>query len=196
MQEGVLEPYGAELFHMNVEQTTRLTAWWGTATILVLVIAFAIRHSQPPEQQAGAATLGLITMAAGMVVLVGSALGIREGLFKIGLVIFGFGFGFYSFGGFNLMAAMSPAPNSGAYLGLWTIAVLVSRGVGTFAGGLLRDLFLAFDLTLGLTYGLIFTLSAIGLLLAARIVSSLDIIDFVSEHEGPGGAPADVSIQL
>ena len=183
MQEGILEPYGADLFGMDVGQTTRLTAWWGTATVVVLVLAFLVRRRQPPEEQAGATSAGLVVMALGMAILVGSALSGNLTTFRTGLVIFGGGFGLYSFGGFSLMAAMSPAPDSGAYLGLWTIAVLVSRGLGTFAGGVFRDLFLAIDLTTGVAYGLIFAISAIGLLVAARIVFGLDAVGFARKHD-------------
>jgi BCD family chlorophyll transporter-like MFS transporter len=187
MQEGILEPYGADVFDMNIKGTTQLTAWWGTATVIVLVLAFFVRRKRPPEEQAGAARTGLIIMALGMAFLVGSTLAIRMDIFRIGLIVFGAGFGLYSFGGFSLMAVMSPAPNSGAYLGLWTIAVLVSRGVGTFTGGVFRDLFLAMNLTAGLAYGLVFLFSAIGLLVAASLVSGLDAIGFAREHEGPDG---------
>jgi BCD family chlorophyll transporter-like MFS transporter len=183
MQEGILEPYGADLFGMNVEQTTRLTAWWGTATVIVLVSAFVVRRKQPPEEQAGPTSAGLVVMALGMVLLVVSALSVQMTAFRIGLIVFGGGFGLYSYGGFSLMAAMSPAPDSGAYLGLWTIAVLVSRGLGTFAGGIFRDVFLALDLTAGLSYGLIFVFSALGLLIAARFVSGVDTVGFTRKHE-------------
>jgi hypothetical protein len=57
--------------------------------------------------------------------------------------------------------------------------------VGTFTGGVFRDLFLAMNLTAGLAYGLVFAFSAIGLLVAARLVSGLDAIGFSREHEGP-----------
>ncbi|MFN2188104.1 MAG: PucC family protein, partial [Candidatus Promineifilaceae bacterium] len=183
MQEGILEPYGADIFDMNVENTTRLTAWWGTATVVVLLLAFFLRRRQPPEKQREPARVGLIVMAVGMIILVISALSVQIGTFRVGLLVFGGGFGLYSFGGFNLMAAMSPAPNSGAYLGLWTIAVLVSRGLGTFTGGLLRDLVLAFNLSEGMAYGTVFIFSAAGLLLAARIISGVDAVGFARTHE-------------
>jgi len=168
---------------MNIENTTRLTAWWGTATVVVLLMAFVLRRTQPPEKQVGPTKAGLIVMALGMVILVVSALSFQLGTFRIGLLVFGGGFGLYSFGGFSLMAAMSPAPDSGAYLGLWTIAVLVSRGVGTFVGGVFRDLFLALNLSEGLSYGLVFAFSAVGLLIAARMVSGVDAVSFAQEHE-------------
>jgi BCD family chlorophyll transporter-like MFS transporter len=183
MQEGILEPFGADLFDMNIADTTRLTAWWGTATVVVLVSSFFLRRRQPPEKQGGPTRAGLIVMALGMAILVVSALSVQIGTFRIGLVVFGGGFGLYSFGGFSLMAAMSPAPHSGAYLGLWTIAVLVSRGLGTFAGGVFRDLFLALNLSEGLSYGLVFAFSAVGLLIAAGVVSGVDAVSFARKHE-------------
>jgi BCD family chlorophyll transporter-like MFS transporter len=185
MQEGILEPYGADLFGMNVAGTTRLTAWWGTATVIVLVLAFFIQRRRPPEEQVGAARSGLLIMALGMVVIVSSAASERLDIFRIGLVIFGAGFGLYSFGGFSLMAVMSPALNSGAYLGLWTIAVLVSRGVGTLVGGVFRDLFLELNMSAGLAYGLVFVLSAAGLVVASQIISKLDAVGFAQEHLHP-----------
>ena len=183
MQEGILEPFGADVFDMNIENTTRLTAWWGTATVVVLLVALFLRRTHSPEEQVGPTRAGLIVMALGMVILVVSALSVQLGTFRIGLLVFGGGFGLYSFGGFNLMAAMSPAPDSGAYLGLWTIAVLVSRGVGTFVGGVFRDLFLALNLSEGISYGLVFAFSAVGLLIAAFVVTGVDAVSFAREHK-------------
>ena len=184
MQEGILEPFGADLFRMNVESTTRLTAWWGTATVVVLVLSFILRRKQPPEKQKEPTRAGLIVMAVGMVVLLISALSNQVGTFRIGLLVFGGGFGLFSFGGFSLMAAMSPAPNSGAYLGLWTIAVLVSRGLGTFTGGVFRDLFMALDFSDGMAYGMVFITSAVGLLISSWIISGIDAVGFAEKHAG------------
>lgn len=56
-------------------------------------------------------------------------------LTRIALVIFGGGFGIYTFGGLNLMAVMSSDQGAGAYLGLWTVAILLFKGVGTALEG-------------------------------------------------------------
>ncbi|MEJ2175900.1 MAG: PucC family protein [bacterium] len=98
------------------------------------------------------------------------------------LLVFGAGFGVYTFGGLSLMAVMSPDRHAGAYLGLWTIATLVFRGLGTFLGGALRDLFIlqiAFDPSLG--YALVFALEAGGLALAVAILARVDILTFARE---------------
>ncbi|MCB0031968.1 MAG: MFS transporter, partial [Anaerolineales bacterium] len=181
MQDNILEPFGADVFGLEVEQTTRLTSYWGTATILVLVICFAIWRQRRPERQAGVARIGLLIMASGLVLVCLSALMAQTHVFYAGLVIFGTGFGFYTFGGLSLMAVMSPDPNAGAYLGLWSICILVSKGMGTFAGGLMRDLGLAFGLTNGVTYALIFFIASIGLAAAVLILRSEEILGFARE---------------
>ncbi len=181
MQDNVLEPYGADVFDWEVAQTTRLTAYWGTATVIVLIASFIIWRSRPPEELSGITRTGLGIMAVGMGIVAASALVAGASLFLLGLVIFGAGFGLYSFGGLSLMAVMSPAPNSGAYFGLWTVAILVSKGLGTFMGGLLRDLMLAFSESEILAYGLVFAMSAAGLLLASGILTSLDVVSFARD---------------
>ena len=120
-------------------------------------------------------------MALGMAMLVGSAVSVGSSLFLSGLVVFGAGFGLYTFGGLSLMAVMSPDPHSGAYLGLWTVAILVSKGLGTFMGGLIRDLMLAVQDQAALAYAVAFGVSAIGLVAAAMILTGLDIIGFARD---------------
>jgi hypothetical protein len=79
------------------------------------------------------------------------------------------------------MAVMSPEPNSGAYLGLWTVAVLVSKGLGTLMGSVIRDLSLSIGSTSAQAYSAVFAFSAIGLLTAAWIVGSLDVLGFARD---------------
>ena len=70
---------------------------------------------------------------------------------------FGGGFGVYTFGGLSLMAVMASDAEAGAYLGLWSISILVSKGLGTFLGGALRDIMLlGFNLSPGMAYGIIY----------------------------------------
>jgi BCD family chlorophyll transporter-like MFS transporter len=182
LQDNILEPFGADVYGWEVGQTTRLTGYWGTATVVVLVASFLIWRKRPPETLSGAARTGLLVMALGMALLVASAIGVVTSLFLGGLVIFGAGFGLYTFGGLSLMAVMSPDPHSGAYLGLWTVAILVSKGLGTFMGGVIRDLMLAFQNEATLAYGVAFGVSAAGLIAAALLLIGLDIIGFARDR--------------
>jgi BCD family chlorophyll transporter-like MFS transporter len=192
MQDNILEPYGADIFGWDVGQTTRLTGYWGTATVIVLVASFFIWRKRRPETLSGVARGGLLVMALGMAMLVGSAFSVTSSLLLSGLVVFGAGFGLYTFGGLSLMAVMSPDPHSGAYLGLWTVAILVSKGLGTFVGGVIRDVMLFVQDDAALAYGVAFGLSAAGLVGAALILTGLDIIGFAQDSGRPKGEPLPV----
>jgi BCD family chlorophyll transporter-like MFS transporter len=183
MQDNVLEPFGAEVFGLNVEGTTRLTSYWGTATVVVLIASIIIWRKRRPEEQSKPSQIGLLIMAAGMGMVAGSALFVSTSIFYSGLIVFGAGFGLYTFGGLSLMVAMSPDPHSGAYLGLWTVAILVPKGLGTFTGGVIRDVMLALGSTTEAAYGLIFAISAAGLIIAAVLVTGIDVIGFVRDSE-------------
>ena len=181
MQDNILEPFGADVFDMAVEETTRLTSYWGTATILVLLASFYIWRKKRPEEQTTVTSRGLAIMGLGMVLVAASAFAEQERLFLSALIIFGAGFGFYTFGGLSLMAAMSPDPNAGAYLGLWTVAILVSKGLGTFVGGVIRDMVLAFSDGFPLAYGIPCLIAGVGLWTAVVILRSINVPAFVKE---------------
>ena len=118
-------------------------------------------------------------MALGMVMMAAAGIAGLRALVEPGLLVFGGGFGIYTFGGLSLMAVMSPDRHAGAYLGLWSISILVSKGLGTFLGGALRDLFfLQFGLPAGLSYGVVFLLQALGLVAAILALSRIDILAF------------------
>ena len=120
-------------------------------------------------------------MGLGMLVLAGSAFVGQERLFLLALVVFGAGFGFYTFGGLSLMAAMSPDPNAGTYLGLWTVAILVSKGLGTFMGGVSRDVVLAFSDGFAPSYGITCLIAGVGLWTAVYVLRGINVPTFVRE---------------
>ncbi|MFZ1399207.1 MAG: BCD family MFS transporter [Candidatus Promineifilaceae bacterium] len=181
-QDVILEPFGAELFDLPLARTTRFNSYWQAATVLTLVGGAYLWRKRPPEQQKRITSGGLLTMALGMVLLGGTAVFQQVHLIEISLLIFGAGFGVYTFGGLSLMAVMSSDKEAGAYLGLWTISVVVFKGLGTFAGGALRDLFLlSLNLGEGLSYGLIFLLAGVGLGTAVFILSRIDVLGFARE---------------
>jgi BCD family chlorophyll transporter-like MFS transporter len=181
-QDAILEPFGADVFQLGVSRTTRFNSYWQAATVVTLVGSAILLRRRPPEQQRRLTGAGLVTMAGGMAFLAGTSFSEQVRLIELSLIVFGAGFGVYTFGGLSLMAVMSPDRNAGAYLGLWTISILVFKGLGTFAGGFLRDLFL---LTFGLAepsvYGLVFTFAAGGLVTAVLILSRIDILGFARD---------------
>ena len=186
MQDNILEPFGADVFGLEAGHTTRFTGYWGGATIVVLIASFIIWRKRPPETLAPIAKTGLGIMGLGMALLAGLTLAGQEHWLIPALMVFGAGFGLYSFGGFSLMAVMSPDQNAGAYLGLWSVCILTSKGLGTFAGGLFRDIFfLGAGWPAAVSYALIFVIAAAGLLAAAAILSGQQVITFARDYGRP-----------
>lgn len=195
-QDAILEPFGAETFDLPVGRTTRFNSYWQAATVVTLLLSTYLWRKRPPERQAQIANWGLGSMALGLVALGLASVLHQVHLIEVALLIFGGGFGVYTFGGLSLMVVMASDTEAGAYLGLWSIAILVSKGLGTFLGGATRDiLLLGFGLPPGMSYAIIFGLEAFGLLGAILILSRIDVVGFARDV-GRVVARADVQIAL
>lgn len=181
-QDVILEPFGAEVFDLPLARTTRLNSYWQTATVITLVGGAYMWRKRPSHTQRPLTMWGLAIMGAGIFgVALTSWLNLAH-LLEVALLVFGAGFGVYTFGSLSLMAVMSSDEEAGAYLGLWTIAIVVFKGVGTSLGGAFRDLFiLQLNWTPSLSYGLIFALEAILLWTAVFLLFRLDVDGFAQE---------------
>ena len=182
MQDAILEPFGAEAFDLPVDRTTRFNSYWQGATVITLVGSAYLWRKQLPERQSHTASGGLLTMAAGMGVLALASFWGQTRLIEVALFIFGSGFGVYTFGGLSLMAVMCSDEDAGAYLGLWTISILVFKGLGTFTGGVIRDLLilnLALAPTIG--YAILFAVASLGLIGATVVLSKVDVLGFARD---------------
>jgi hypothetical protein len=71
----------------------------------------------------------------GLFGLAGAVVTHQVHLLEVALFIFGAGFGVFTFGGLSLMAVMASDKEAGAYLGLWSIAIVVSKGLARFWAG-------------------------------------------------------------
>lgn len=182
MQDAILEPFGADVFAMPAGRTTRFNSYWQFATVIFLTGAMILWRKRPPERQSNITSRGLLIMAVGLLFLsLLSILGLPT-LTELSLFIYGAGFGLYTFGGLSLMAVMSSDKEAGAYLGLWTLSILVFKGLGTFWGGVLRDLlFLQIGLSANISYGLILAVSAVGLIASVLILGRVDVLGFARD---------------
>ncbi len=192
MQEAILEPFGAHVLGQDIEQTTRYSAYWQTATVIFLIGCAVRFRKRAAEKNTRLTKIGLGIMAAGMGILALAAFGAQLRLLQLSLLIFGAGFGLYTFGAFSLLVAMTSDSEAGMYLGLWTICVLLSRGVGIALGGIFRDVFLSLTGSATTTYGLIFLLEAVGLVVSIYALARVDVIGF-GQRVGRLSADSDLS---
>jgi len=89
----------------------------------------------------------------------------------------------YTVGGVSLLMAMTTEKAAGAYLGLWTMTQLVSRGLGIGLGGVVRDVGLSLTGSLPLAYASVFALEAVGLVVCIGLLARLDVIGFVRDGD-------------
>ena len=182
MQDAILEPFGADVFGMTAGRTTRFNSYWQIATVIFLVGVGILWRKRPPERQSGPSAAGLLIMAAGMLLLAFASLTDGVRLVELSLFVFGAGFGIYTFGGLSLMAVMSSDREAGAYLGLWTVSILLFKGMGTFFGGALRDVFfLQAGLPASISYALVFIISTVGLVASVITLSRVDVKGFARD---------------
>lgn len=139
MQDVLLEPYGAEVLGMAVDQTTRLTALWAGGTLAAL--ALAARQLAQGHEPLRLATTGVLAGILGLASIVVSAPTALVALLALGIFAIGFGGGLFGVG--TLTAAMAlggrGSDRAGLALGAWGAVQASMAGVAIIASGVLRD---------------------------------------------------------
>ncbi|MEM8731132.1 MAG: PucC family protein [Pseudomonadota bacterium] len=137
----VLEPYGGQVLHMSVAQTTKLTATLAFGTLCGLAYASWIlsRGGSPYAMCVKAALVGI--PGYGLIILAAPL--DWTALFVLGTLATGVGAGLFGHG--TLTATMRSAPSGqvGLALGAWGAVQATAAGVGIAVGGLIRDAILA-----------------------------------------------------
>nr|WP_295662883.1 BCD family MFS transporter [Polymorphobacter sp.] len=188
MQDVLLEPYGGEVLHMTVGETTALTALWAFGTLIGLGIAARLLGRQyDPSRLAGYGVVpGLIAFAA---VALSGPLG-SPGLLGLGVAGIGLGGGLFSVG--TLTAAMSLSTNgqSGLAIGAWGAVQASCAGVAIALAGIFRDVVtdmaLRGDLGTALTgpasaYGLLYGFEIILLFATLAAIGPLALPNYTSQ---------------
>ena len=137
MQDVLLEPYGGQVLHLTVGQTTTLTALLSCGGLCGFGLAARLlSQGVDPYRLAGfGAMIGLPAFSA---VLFAAPLQAVP-LFCLGVALVGFGAGLFAH--CTLTAAMNTARRGqiGLALGVWGAVQASAAGIAIAAGGLLRD---------------------------------------------------------
>jgi MFS transporter, BCD family, chlorophyll transporter len=184
-QDAVLEPFGGDVFDMPNGETTRFNAYWGVGVLISLIGTVVLTRRRMAHQQTGTTLIGLLLTALPLAMLGGVALAEARALLIPVLFVFGLGFGVYTVGAVSLLMAMTADPRAGAYLGLWTVAQLVFRGLGVFLGGFVRDVALIISGSEPVAYAVVFLLEAAGLLVCAWVLLRVDVPGFARRRSAP-----------
>lgn len=179
-QDVLLEPFGAQAFGMSVRETTQLTAIWGGATLVALLLQGVVL-SRFLSKKAGA-TIGAAVAALGFAVIALSGALDMQPLFVPGIAILGFGTGIATTTNLALMLDMTTPQNVGLYIGAWGVADAAARGIGNLMAGVVRDVG---SVALGSPEaGYIVVFAAEGLMLCAALVllRRIDVSAFRGEQ--------------
>lgn len=137
LQDILLEPYGGQILHLSVAQTTALTAAMAAGGLggFILAARWLGAGSDPYRVAAAGVLVGLGAFSC----LIFSAPLRSVALFASGVVLIGFGAGV--FGHATLTAAMGAADRRhvGFVLGVWGTVQSLAAGGAIATGGMLRD---------------------------------------------------------
>ncbi|MCG8347433.1 MAG: BCD family MFS transporter [Chloroflexales bacterium] len=182
-QDAVLEPFGGDVFDMEAGETTRFNLYWGIGVLFGMVTTIVLTRKRPAYAQTDTTSIGLFSTAAPLALLGVISVTRIEALLIPTLILFGLGLGIYTVGAVSLLMAMTSNRRAGAYLGLWSVAQLVFRGVGISLGGALRDGVLLLSDSHAVAYAAVFLLEAIGLLCCVALLRNIDIAGFARREE-------------
>lgn len=184
MQDAILEPYGGEVFGMTIAETTQLNAAFGVGTLLgILFTGWLV---VPRIGKKRTVVVGCSWAALCLIGLTLSGLTALPQVLLTAVFLFGTASGVLTLGAIVLMLDLTVAETAGTFIGAWGLAQAIARGSATVLGGGFLDLgriLVGGGATVGgsqafLAYGLVFTLQAIGMVVAILLLSRVDIQEF------------------
>ena len=137
MQDILLEPYGGQILHLTVGQTTALTAVFALGILSGFALAARLLRGGGDAYQLAA--LGVLAGVAAFSCVIFSAPLLSPFLLRVGTLLIGFGGGLFAVG--TLTAAMEIARNGqcGLVLGAWGAVQATAAGIAIALGAGLRD---------------------------------------------------------
>jgi BCD family chlorophyll transporter-like MFS transporter len=181
MEDVLLEPYGGQILHLSVGDTTKLTATLAIGGLLGFGWASRVlsRGADPFRMAAYGALIGLPAFAS--VILAGPLATVW--LFAGGTALIGFGAGLFGHGTLTATMNLAPPSQTGLALGAWGAAQASAAGLAIALGGIIRDIvagFVAGDgLGAAVAYDVVYGLEIV--LLFATLVTMIPLVRRRSE---------------
>ncbi len=137
MEDVLLEPYGGQILHLSVGDTTKLTATLAVGGLLGFGLASRVlsRGTDPFRLACYGALVGIPAFA----LVIAAAPAASPPLFACGTLLIGFGAGLFGHGTLTATMRLASAQQAGLALGAWGAVQASAAGVAIALGGLLRD---------------------------------------------------------
>ena len=138
MEDVLLEPYGGEILHLSVANTTLLTATLASGSLLGFALAsrWLSQGADPFRMAAWGCWVGL---PAFVLVILAAVLGESATLFSLGTFLIGLGAGLFGHGTLTATMNRAPSEQAGLAMGAWGAVQATAAGLAMVLGGVLRD---------------------------------------------------------
>jgi BCD family chlorophyll transporter-like MFS transporter len=178
MQDAVLEAYGAEVFGMKISETTLLNVFFGLGTVATMTTTgFLI---VPKLGKQSTTRLGCFLVAVGAILLLLSGFTRNPSLLQGSTLLFGFAAGITTTGAISLMLDLTAAETAGTFIGAWGLAQAWARGLATVTGGAVLDIGKTLFGTSPFSYGLVFAVQALAMVLAVVLLRRVNVQEFIT----------------
>ena len=137
MQDIILEPYGGEILHLSVSQTSLLTALMSGGALCAFALAarWLSRDIDPYRIAGFSLVVGLVAFSA---VIFAEPMNSTL-LFRFGATCIGFGAGLFSVSTLIIAMQMENSGMAGMAIGAWGAVNTTASGIAISMGGLIRD---------------------------------------------------------
>ncbi len=172
-QDVILEPYAAFVLDMNVGQTTRLTAIWGTGTLLAMLASggwLINRFGYQPVLKAGL-WLGVLVFIG----LIFSGFIVSISLFWTLVFLLGISTGLSAAAMLTAVIEFTTPARAGLLMGVWGLAHNFGQALGSLLSGTLIDLVRVLQGNVLTAYGFVFAVEAGMLLIALGLFRRIKI---------------------
>jgi MFS transporter, BCD family, chlorophyll transporter len=188
MQDAVLETYGGKVFGMTIGQSTQLNAFFGSGTVIGLLITGFLLIPKIGKQRS--ARWGCSLVAFSMLWIIAAGFAKSVAFLKMALLFFGLFSGMVTTSALTLMLDLTLPATAGTFIGAWGLSQALAKGIATILGGTLLDtgkkIFGVVDTVntnvvsneLVLAYGLVFVLQAAMMLIAIQLLGRVNINEF------------------
>ncbi len=176
MQDPVMEPYAGQIFGMPFSESTKLNAYSGIGTLIILSITGFLIVPRLGKRRTAQLGCGLVAICVGLICLSGFTA--NPVLLKVALFLFGLASGVATTGALSLMLDLTAAEAAGTYVGAWGLGQAMARGIATVAGGAFLDLGRRLFTNSMLAYGLVFAIEALALVMAVWLLNRVDVAEF------------------
>lgn len=181
-QDVLLEPYGALVLNMDVEATSRLTMFWGLGVMAAMLASglFLIKWLG----HVNVLRIGLVMTIFVFAGVIASGMSGNTGMFRSLVMVMGLGTGLAGAGLLTSIINFTTVQRAGLLLGVWGIAMVAGRSIGSLFGGIIVD---SVSVVTGgnhfVAYSVVFALEAALLVAALVMVTRLNVNESSAHHE-------------